>query len=584
LSTTAEQVKHVYQPIGSARKLFSAKDPEVLLSGPAGTGKSRACLEKLHAMALMNPGMRGVILRKTATSLTSTALVTFREHVAKEAIDSGEVRFFGGSSQEASLFKYANGSTITVGGMDKATRIMSSEYDIAYVQEAIELTENDWEAITTRLRHGRVSFQQVIADTNPDTPYHWLKQRCDNGKTRIISCTHEDNPTLYDQEKQDWTPSGASYIAKLDNLTGIRLDRLRYGRWSAADGLIYDTFDGQVHLHAPYRIFPPKDWERYWSIDFGYTNPFVCQFWAKDPDGRLYLYREIYRTQTLVEDHAEMIRKLTRIEGHYDPPPVAVVCDHDAEGRATLEEKLGISTVAAHKSVLEGIEAVKARLKVQDDGKPRLFIARDAVAERDPQLVEDKKPTCTQEELLSYIWTKTVSHDAMKIPKETPRKVDDHGMDAMRYLVAHVDLIGRARIRTLTWLSQEHHEVMRVASACNNPQRPLADHGLKGRCCLDPGGHQVGGGERHHVHLLAVEHRGCLGGGVQRRGDRGDLGRSGCPGDLLSIGSCLRSCWRRCRRSGSSNGRSSRSRGSRDGESCTGPGAEDDQGCPGDGC
>jgi len=63
--------------------------------------------------------------------------------------------------------------------------------------------------------------------------------------------------------------------------------------------------------------------------------------------------------------------------------------------------------------------------------------------------------------------------------------------------------------------------------SCNNPQRPLADHGLKGRCSLDPGGHQVGGGERHHVHLLAVEHRGCLGGGVQRRGDRGDLGRSG---------------------------------------------------------
>ena len=445
----AQQIEHRYQPIGSARKLFAAKDPEVLLSGPAGTGKSRACLEKLHAMCLMNPGMRAVLLRKTATSLTSTALVTFREHVAKEAIDSGEVRFFGGSSQEASVYKYANGSTITVGGMDKATRIMSSEYDIAYVQEATELTEDDWEAITTRLRHGKVSFQQIIADCNPDVPYHWLKQRCDAEKTRIIYCSHEDNPRLYSAEKQTWTPEGSAYIDRLGNLTGVRLERLRYGRWAAADGLIYDNWDGERHLRPPFTIFPPVEWPRDWSIDFGFTNPFVCQFWAIDPDGRLILYREIYHTKKLVEDHAETIRNLQKIRGHEEPPPVAVICDHDAEGRATLEEKLGISTIAAHKSVLEGIEAVKSRMKIQEDGKPRIMIARDAVVERDPELVDAKKPTCTQEEILSYTWTRVTSHDTMKIPKETPRKADDHGMDAMRYLVSAVDLVGRPRVRWL---------------------------------------------------------------------------------------------------------------------------------------
>jgi hypothetical protein len=42
-----------------------------------------------------------------------------------------------------------------IGGMDKPTKIMSSEYDFIYVQEAIELTETDWENLTTRLRNGR---------------------------------------------------------------------------------------------------------------------------------------------------------------------------------------------------------------------------------------------------------------------------------------------------------------------------------------------------------------------------------------------------------------------------------------------
>ena len=92
MTTTIERgAEHRYAPAGSALEVFGYRGPEVLLSGPAGTGKSRACLEKMHFMALHNPGMRGLICRKTAVSLGSTALVTFREHVAAEALASGEL-------------------------------------------------------------------------------------------------------------------------------------------------------------------------------------------------------------------------------------------------------------------------------------------------------------------------------------------------------------------------------------------------------------------------------------------------------------------------------------------------------------
>lgn len=419
--------------------MFACRAPEVLLSGPAGTGKSRACLEKLHAMALANPGMRGLIARKTAVSLTTTALVTFREWVAKEALDGGEVRFYGGSRQAAAAYVYGNGSEIVVGGLDKATRIMSSEYDVIYVQEAIELTEDDWESLTTRLRNGKVSFQQLIADTNPAAPTHWLKARCDRGACQLIYCRHEDNPRLWDG--REWTPEGQQYMARLDALTGVRYERLRGGRWVAAEGLIYDTFDPAVHLGKPLGM-PPHEWTRYWGIDFGFTNPLVAQMWVEDPDGRLHLYREIYMTGRLVEDHAAKLAQLVKTgDGHKaDVMPREIFADHDAEGRATLEAKLGVSTTAAHKSVLEGIEAVKARLKVQKDGMPRLIIHRDSIAERDRSLVEAKRPVCTQDEMLEYVWD-----DASK--KEQPLKQNDHGMDAMRYVVAGVDLGGRPRVR-----------------------------------------------------------------------------------------------------------------------------------------
>jgi hypothetical protein len=458
--TTAELVHH-YRPRGAAATVLECRAPEVLLSGPAGTGKSRAALEKLHLLMLLNPGARGLIVRKTLASLGSTALVTWRQHVVQEALSNGTVQWYGGSPQESPQYRYANGSVIVVGGLDKATRIMSSEYDVCYVQEAIELAEADWEAITTRLRNGRISFQQLLADTNPDTPTHWLKARADRGTTLMLDSRHEDNPLLVDDQGQ-LTEVGRAYLGKLDNLTGPRYYRLRRGLWVAAEGIIYEAYDPATHLVDRREL--PADWTRWWSVDFGFTNPFVAQCWAQDDDGRLWLEWEIYHTRRLVEDHAAAILdQVTRADPAYrhpdgqprhayhgrtwtGPKPRAIVCDHDAEDRATLERHLGLSTVAAHKSVSDGIQAVQARLRPDGTGQPRLMLMRDARRHSpDPELVDAKRPTCTAEEWAGYVW----DTGAGKAPKEQPLKVDDHGMDATRYLVAEVDLGARPRVRWL---------------------------------------------------------------------------------------------------------------------------------------
>lgn len=441
MSRTA--VRRSYTPRGAALDLFAVRAPEVVLSGPAGTGKSRACLEKLHMLALVNPGMRGLIVRKTLSSLGSTALVTWREHVIKEALRHGLVKFYGGSPQESAQYKYSNGSVIVVGGMDKPTRVMSSEYDSIFVQEAIELTENDWESLTTRLRNGKISFQQLMADTNPDTPTHWLKQRINKGTTLCLESRHEDNPTLV-LDNGDMSESGKSYIAKLDALTGPRYLRLRKGLWVAAEGIIYDEWDAAVHLVDKFEI--PSTWPRYWSVDFGFTHPFVLQCWAEDPDGRVFLYREIFHTGRTVDQHARKILSyVTDAEGNWtEPRPSALICDHDAEGRETLRKELGIGTTAARKAVSDGIQAVQRRLRPAGDGKPRLFIMRGCTVETDVSLVEAKRPASTEQEIPGYIWDKGTKGKGLK---ESPLKEMDDGMDSMRYLVAHRDLTPKFGLR-----------------------------------------------------------------------------------------------------------------------------------------
>ena len=189
-----------YEPRGAALDLLKCKAPEVVLSGPAGTGKSVACLWKLHYCAAHIPGLRGLIVRKTRHSLTDSALVTYE----RDIIPDGHAALGGARRENRHAYHYPNGSELVCGGMDKASRVMSTEYDLIYVQEAIELAAEEWESLTTRLRNGKLPYQQLLADTNPDKPLHWLKQRCDARQALLLESRHQDNPMLW--QNGDWTP------------------------------------------------------------------------------------------------------------------------------------------------------------------------------------------------------------------------------------------------------------------------------------------------------------------------------------------------------------------------------------------
>lgn len=432
-----------YEPRGATLEALRSKEPELLLSGAAGTGKSVGALNKLHFACMSKPKVRALVVRKTLASLTASTLVTFREKVAKEAIESGVVRFYGGSAQEPASYKYENGSTIVVGGLDRASRLLSTEFDLAFVDEAIEVTEEDLDTIVSRLRNGVLSYQQLLMATNPGPPSHHLKQRADAGRCRMLYSRHEDNPRLY--QGGTWTDYGLAYLARLDSLTGARYQRMRWGKWVAAEGLVYEDWDEAVHLVDRPNV--TDGWTRWGTIDFGFTAPFVYQDWWEDPDGRLYLVAEVYYTRRLVEDHAKTIRELL-----YYPSgkprgalPRAIVTDHDAEDRATLERHLGLSTSPAAKTVSDGVQAVQSRLRVQPDGKPRLFICRGALVERDPELEARSLPMGAADEISGYVWAvKPGSGGGLK---EAPLKENDHSMDAMRYMVAERDLGGRPQLR-----------------------------------------------------------------------------------------------------------------------------------------
>lgn len=231
---------------GAGARLFECTDSEVILDGPAGTGKTIAALWYMHLLAANNPGFRGLFVRKTQVALSASALSSFRRHVL--SIETFGVRFFGGNKEEPAAYRYPNGSTIVVGGMDRDSKIMSTEYDVVFVNEATDLTEQDWESIISRLRSGVLPYQQLIGDCNPQAPNHWLNMRADTEKTTRFLSRHEDNPRWFTPDGV-MTPDGHAYIGgKLDRLTGVRYQRLRLGKWAAAEGQVYEAWDASVHL------------------------------------------------------------------------------------------------------------------------------------------------------------------------------------------------------------------------------------------------------------------------------------------------------------------------------------------------
>lgn len=418
------------------KKFFKARDQEIILDGPAGTGKTYGILQRQHLVLSKYPKARGLMLRKFRSSMNETCIETFKNDVIRDR--DGELLPDAPLWRERDQkYVYGNGSEFIVAGMDDPSKVMSSKYDFFYWNETIEAKRDEWEMVMSRLRNGRVPYQQAIGDTNPGPPTHWIKQMANAGKLKLLTTTHKDNPAYYNAKTGKWTPKGDAYVNGIlrDGLTGLRYKRLYEGKWVLAEGQVYDCFDPDIHV-IPSSWTPPRHFPHYWCIDFGYIDPFVWQDWVEDPDtGELTLYRELYHTEIRVADACQIIKSLP-----HSCPPMAIICDHDAENRATVEKELGMLTLNAYKSIHSGIEAVKKRMSPSGPNKrPGVYIRENCGVKVDPKLVERHKPLGILDEFDCYVWdTSKISLDRYK---DMPVDRDNHSMDTLRYMIAFIDSI-----------------------------------------------------------------------------------------------------------------------------------------------
>lgn len=443
-------------------------DKQVLLSGAFGTGKTRVGCEKGYRLNQLYPGNRGLIVRKTFSDVKSTTIsqtlledVIPPSHIPEDGHNKSEHRIVHYTGQKtpdgepvtSEIFYHGLDSGRATGDDDLPRKIGGMEFGWIFVDEASELSKGEWTQLLGRLRYNRrrvgnyvykIPFRQIFAATNPEHPGHWMyKWFFDDDRGTTYTLKMEDNPYLEDDYIQ----------TNKDNYSGVYYDRYVLGKWVGAEGLIYDEWDADVHYVHPnelpgpweilreeeyedgmsYFVKPPDNWRVYRSIDFGYNNPFVCLWVGRGPDDQFVVFRQIYKTEELVEDLARMIKK-------WDPRDHVIdqsFADWDAEDRATLQRH-GVDVTKANKAVSPGIQSVKARLQKDERGIPNLFLMKGSrVHEPDRNLLEGdvKEPTKAVEEITGYKWKDNEKEDR-------PEKARDHAMDALRYVVHTLDARG----------------------------------------------------------------------------------------------------------------------------------------------
>lgn len=326
--------------VASAKRSPSAADPErtwrvdsrlkahltegtlprdLLICGPAGTGKTWGILRVLHSLA-RDYRLRILFCRQTRASLSESVLITFEEEILP--LDGHESLAEGPRRENRRRYVYPSGSNIVLGGLDRATKILSTAWDIVFVNESVEVQQEHWESLKSRLnRPGRdPRFGFLIGDTNPGPPDHWLKRRADEGRTTLWDTTHAANPALFDADARRWTPSGVAYREQLDTLTGTRRARLRDGLWAVGDGVWFSGFDHDRHVHR-----------------FADYNPKLPAYLAVDPG--VHTGAVLFQVRRVEEPRAD-----GKVEfPHY----VNVFADYSSEGLRADENAAALSALAA---------------------------------------------------------------------------------------------------------------------------------------------------------------------------------------------------------------------------------------------
>lgn len=298
-----------YKPTPKQAAFHASKADEILYGGAAGGGKTKALVMDALFRTLKWPNTTACIFRRTFRELEDTDI--------KEALSSypKELAKYNTSRHE---FTLVNGSKILFRHCERAAdRFTYSglEVQFMYFDELTSFEQIVYDFLKTRKRAKKsLGVSPIIRSaSNPGNIGHgWVKKTfVDAGPYMQIMTQEIFSETLHKAKKirTQYIPALATenpfitedYIFELEQKPEALRNALLQGSWDSFEGQVFTEFTNNqahyldrkgTHVIEPFEI--PAHWPHYMSFDHGFTKPFSCGWWAVDPNGRAYRYREWY--------------------------------------------------------------------------------------------------------------------------------------------------------------------------------------------------------------------------------------------------------------------------------------------------
>lgn len=395
--------------------------------GGYGSGKSRSSLTEVLLRALDNPGGTGLLTAPTLQQLKRTTIKTFFNEVCPPPL----IERYNKSDGEIEL---VNGFIFYTIPSDDEEKLRSINAGICHMEEASGIKRTIYDQILTRMRDPFVKDRLFIVCSNPDL-----------GWIRDVLVQNEARQNPYHPEHEDFNRFIHSFVwpthlnkylppdfMELNSKGKPAWWRKRFleGSFNHSDGMVYPNFIQTNIIKEQYferrgitKI--PNNWERFVNLDHGLRNPTAVYVSAIDPErGEVVTFKEYYKANTLVPEHAENIKKVLEEAVPVGSPLRFMVADPSIRNKTDPINGKSVQGLYQEYDLFftEGNNSIEAGIL-----KVNSYIERSKWI-----ILSDECPSLCKEGI-GYKFPELSMDDLNENLDEKPVKAHDHAMDSMRY-------------------------------------------------------------------------------------------------------------------------------------------------------
>jgi len=366
-------------------------------------GKTQLCAALAFACALQGGIVWWVAPTYDVTKLGWRKIVALSEQIPGVTILKSEHEIH-----------YPGGGMVVMRSADGKRSLRGEGIDLLIVEEAGYIDEQRWTADLRPSLSDKQGQAVFIGSPNGRTWFYRLFQKGRRGEGGYQSWqyTTYDNPFVANSEIDAAREELPDWVFRQEYLA----------EFVTFEGRVYKSFDpaGPMVFSGALDLDRYEDF--YLGIDFGFRNPCAIPVAGMDRDGTLDIIDSVYESGLTGADVVENVRRLSEqygvLRGWADPSD---------PGMITELAEFGIEAAPRPPGGLEqswvknGIIAVEKRLIAKP---PALRI----YAPNCPDIVRDFD---------NYRYPKRRGDETPE--KESPLKVDDHGCDAVRYMVVGIE-------------------------------------------------------------------------------------------------------------------------------------------------